>query len=176
MSQNVVNSLSDEDWQFIENSQLGKPESIFWMQASYIRFYRRIGIALIIFCLIVVVFIASVMVFLGWPLSSQRQIIDFPPLLLGILGMMLGGYILRIEVPRLMSGRVIACEKGLLFIRGKRIEAVYWRDILAMRQEFGGLEYTIKRPGGKQLAFERFYTNVEALLALIRQRGGQREV
>jgi hypothetical protein len=172
MSQNVANNLSNEDLHLIESYQLGTFEGIYRLKAGYISFYRRVGLGLLIFCFVVTAFVVIILLLRGLPKLPQQQIIDFPPLLLGILGITLGGYMVRFEVPRLMSGRAIICDSGLLSIKGSSVEVVRWEDILKISCGFIGLECSIIRRGGKMITLS-FYQDLNELIALIRERSGE---
>jgi len=171
MSQSSSSNFSSDDYQLIRASQLGMPLGLYKLKPSIIPLLRRAGIGFIIVGIGIIVLVIVVML-----LPQQGVPYYFPPLLAGLSSIIFGLLILYLEVPRAMREKIIACEGGIVQVRHNRITTVRWEDILAIRQGLGGLDYTIRLRGGKTLDFHRFYTNFEELLALIRQRGGQREV
>lgn len=174
MSESAAGNLSEDDAQLIEGNQLGAPRGIYRLKAGYIRFYRYIGLALLIFCVIIVVFIA-IAALLGLPKPPAQQFY-FLAFLSAMSCLVPGLFIELIVVPHMMNERIIICESGMLQVRNNRATVVRWEDLVAIRQGLGGLDCSIRLRGGKTLDFHRFYTNCEELLALIRQRGGQRDV
>ena len=49
---------------------------------------------------------------------------------------------------------------------------VHWSDLKAIWEKLGGLDYALERRGGQALVLNRFYTNFDELITLIRQRSG----
>lgn len=195
MPQRIESNFSDEDARLIEANQLGSPLGIYRLKPGLIRFFHRIGLALVIMGVVILV-IVIILGLIAWhqslvlhqqhihnltealQLQEEQEQVDhkfgvlFSPLLGGLFGLLGGLLCLHIGVPQVRRARVIVCEHGILQIENNRVEVVRWEDILAIREGLIGLEYFIERREGETLTLSSFYKDSDEIVALIRQRSG----
>ncbi len=194
MSRSVESELSREDLQLIEIHQLGTPLVVSRLAGWYLRFFRW-GSWFIIGISIVFPVLNMIFGLIDWRqslalqqphpspsletlyrLEEQEQIeMLFPPLLIGVLGLLSGLFILRIMYPEWESEHLIICDHGLLQVRRKiranQVEAVRWNEIVEIKEAAGisPPDYELIRREGKPLTIGRFYQHVDGLVEMIEQ-------
>lgn len=168
-----VVSISEEDAQLIEANQLGTPLGVYRMGARIIKVFRRVSFVFIIVGALLVILESTLL--LGRYSFSQQQlgsVFFSSPFLAGVCSMIFGFVTFKTGFAHLLNERIIVCENGLIQLRKNRVEAAHWRDLKAIREKLGGLDYALDRRGGQALVFNRFYTNFDELVALIKQLSG----
>jgi hypothetical protein len=166
-------SISEEDSRLVEANQLGTPLGVYRMRASIVNVFRRVSLAFIVIGAVLIILVSALI--LGRYLLSQQQIdlVFFSPTFLaGVCSILFGLFTLKAEFPHLLNERIIVCENGLIQIRRNSVEVVHWSDLKAIWEKLGGLDYALERRGGQALVLNRFYTNFDELITLIRQRSG----
>jgi|SRR5579884_3553430 len=173
MSEVIANELSQEDHQLIETYQMGKPLAVFWLKPSYLRFFRRVGMAFLICGSIVLVVVfafafheASSAGSLWNALLSSYQI---PPLLGGIYSLLRALICFYFKIPLAQSTHLVLCKQGLLQIDRRHVDAVDWKDVLSVQQEWIGRSYFIRSRDGKVFRLSAEYQDFEEVMTFIAQ-------
>ena len=92
----------------------------------------------------------------------------FLPFLVSLLSIACALFILYVTVPRARNERVIVCESGLFQNKNKRVEVMRWNEILAINEET--VAYKLIRQGGAALLLDKFYNDIDDLIAQIKQK------
>jgi hypothetical protein len=176
MSQSIKSQLSANDYQLIEANRLGTPLGVYRLKSGYFYFLQVGG--LIIF---LIGSAALVLLFIGLIVSPHLEYV-VPPLLAGLSGIIIGGFILLVLVPQEQSAHIIVGEYGLLQIkkkmRGIHVEVVFWetmrlKDIPTARNAFTDQSYAIKYGENKKLTLSSAYQDLDELVELIVQQSGR---
>lgn len=163
--------FSDEDYQFIEDNQLGTPLGIYRLKSSYIRLLRGVGL------FIFLAGIASLVITISLALTKRPDspsVLLLPPLFGSFYALFHGGVFYRIMAQQAQSMRIIVCNDGLLKISKKmkrnRVEVVRWKDISTISKALIGREYVVTCRNEKpftQLTLSSYFQKLDELVALI---------
>jgi hypothetical protein len=161
MAQPVEQQLSDEDDCLITANRLGSLLAVYKLKPACIYI-------LWVCCLFSLISVASVpflmLVSGGYEIQGDSNAFFLSGIVLCV-GLFAGIFILCVELPRVQRYRIIVCERGLLQLRQRRSDALYWRDIHTIRKRYN--EYAIRRWGGEEVTLDILYQHVKDLVALI---------
>lgn len=167
MVQPIEQQLSDEDYHLLTANSLGNPFAIYKMKPTCIYILRVCGWFLLVLGIGELVLL--IMSGLGWYGVQEDGYLSFVLLIgLSIISLLAGLFVLFFELPRIQKRRIIVCEQGLLQLRERCSDALYWRDILTIRKRYNG--YAIRRRGGEEFTLDILYQHVKNLVALIEIR------
>lgn len=165
MAQPIENQLTDEDFQILNINRLGTPTAVYKVKSICIYILRSGGFFLL--------GVGLTMIALGL-YENKVHSYDFYLMYIGvsIVSLLVGIYTLRVELPRVQTYRIIVCEHGLLETkeqpRRRKIEVVYWRDVLTIRRLHG--EYYITQRGHDAFTLTILYQHAKELAAYIKLR------
>lgn len=167
MVQPIEQQLSDEDYHLLTANSLGNPFAIYKIKPICIYILRVCGWFLLLLGLGEIALL--IMSGLGWRGVQEDGYLSSVLLIgLSIASLLAGLFILFVELSRVQRYRIIVCELGLLQLRERRSDVLYWRDIHTIRKRYNG--YAIKRWGGEEFTLDILYQHIKDLVALIETR------
>jgi hypothetical protein len=174
MSQPIEHQLSDEDSQLIEVNHLGNPLNVYRLKPIYPHIIRGLGLFLVIIGCVPLVIVITI-IFLGLYKEQPDGIFNLAMAVVSSgFSILMGLFILCVEVPCIRNQHLIICEQGLLEVRNrgwsKKFKALHWQNILDVRKLIG--KYSIIYQDNAVFNIDNMYQNIGAIVELIRERSG----